>query len=87
LDDLIVHVLAEDFPEQLALRGFMAPCDLDEVEKELKKATKAIDTAAGLTGKYRMRLQSLCDGTAARKMMPPTSERSVARESANEEIA
>jgi hypothetical protein len=26
--------------------------DLDEVEKELKKATKAIDAAAGLTGKY-----------------------------------
>jgi hypothetical protein len=47
---------------------------LDDVDKELKKAAKAIDTAAGLTGKYRMRLQSLCDGTAARKKMPPTSE-------------
>jgi hypothetical protein len=35
--------------------------DLDEVEKELKKATKAIDTAAGLTGKYRVRLHSLCE--------------------------
>jgi len=35
--------------------------DLDEVEKELKKASKAIDTAAALTGKYRIRLQSLCD--------------------------
>ena len=39
--------------------------DLDEVENELKKATKAIDAAAGLTGKYRVRLQSLCDGTGA----------------------
>jgi hypothetical protein len=47
--------------------------DLDEVERELKKAAKAIDTAA-LTGKYRMRLQSLCDGTTARKKIPPTSE-------------
>jgi hypothetical protein len=44
--------------------------DLDEVEKELKKATKAIDTAAGLTGKYRVRLHSLCEDTAARNIRP-----------------
>jgi hypothetical protein len=37
--------------------------DLDEVEKELKKASKAIDAAWGLTGKYRVRLQVLCDTT------------------------
>ena len=37
--------------------------DLDEVEKELRKAAKAIDTATGLTGKYRVRLTSLCDTT------------------------
>src|ERR1022692_494288 len=41
--------------------------DLDEVEKELKKAAKAIDTASGLTTKYRTRLQSLCDNAAKRK--------------------
>jgi hypothetical protein len=35
--------------------------DLDEVEKELKKAAKAIDVASGLTAKYRNRLQALCD--------------------------
>jgi hypothetical protein len=39
--------------------------DLDEVEKELKKAAKAIDAAAGLTSKYRVRLNSLCEGTTA----------------------
>jgi hypothetical protein len=39
-------------------------------ERELKKATKAIDAATGLTGKYRVRLQSLCDGTTAQKKMP-----------------
>jgi hypothetical protein len=44
--------------------------DLDEVEKELKKAAKAIDTAAGLTAQYKVRLQSLCDRTTARKKMP-----------------
>jgi hypothetical protein len=55
--------------------------DLDEVEKELKKAAKAIDAATGLTGKYRVRLQSLCDKVPAPKM-PPISERS-----ANSEIA
>jgi hypothetical protein len=44
--------------------------DLDEVEKELRKAAKAIDTATGLTGKYRVRLQVLCDNTGAQKKMP-----------------
>ena len=59
--------------------------DLDEVEKELGKASKAIDAASVLTAKYRGRLQELCDHAAAPKM-PPTSERSATR-SANEEIA
>jgi predicted nucleic acid-binding Zn-ribbon protein len=40
--------------------------DLDEVEKELKKAAKAIDDASGLTIKYRSRLQALCDNAAPR---------------------
>jgi hypothetical protein len=44
--------------------------DLDEVEKELKKVTRAIDAASGLTGKYRVRLQSLCESTAAQKIVP-----------------
>ena len=44
--------------------------DLDEVEKELSKASKAIDTASGLTTKYRGRLQALCDNAAARTMSP-----------------
>jgi hypothetical protein len=41
--------------------------DLDEVEKELKKAAKAIDVASGLTAKYRTRLQALCDHTTQLK--------------------
>jgi len=44
--------------------------DLDEVEKELKKAAKSIDTATGLTGKYRVRLQGLCNNTIAQRMPP-----------------
>jgi hypothetical protein len=44
--------------------------DLDEVEKELKRAAKAIDAAAGLTGKYRVRLHAFCDNTGAPKKMP-----------------
>ena len=51
--------------------------DLDRVESELKKAAKAIGAATGLVGKYRGRLQELCDNAPARKM-PPTSERSAA---------
>jgi hypothetical protein len=38
--------------------------DLDEVEKELKKAAKAIDAVSDLTAKYRGRLQVLCDNAA-----------------------
>ena len=44
--------------------------DLDEVERELKKAARAIDAASGLTTKYRARLQALCDNAA-----PPTQQR------------
>ena len=44
--------------------------DLDEVEKQLKKAAQAIDSAAGLTAKYRVRLQTLCDNAA-----PPSPRR------------
>jgi hypothetical protein len=49
--------------------------DLDEVEKELTKASKAIDVASGLTGKYRVRLQSLCDGATAQKKMPKREQK------------
>jgi uncharacterized membrane-anchored protein YhcB (DUF1043 family) len=44
--------------------------DLDEVEKHLKKAAQAIDSATGLTTKYRARLQALCDNAAAPKIAP-----------------
>jgi hypothetical protein len=44
------------------------------VEKELKKAAKAIDTAAGLTGVYRMRLLSVCDNAIAPKKMPQSQQ-------------
>jgi hypothetical protein len=51
--------------------------DIDRIESELKKATKALGSAAGLVSKYRGRLQELCDAAAARKM-PPMPDRSVA---------
>jgi hypothetical protein len=35
--------------------------DLDEVEKELRKAAKAIEAASGLTVKHKARVQELCD--------------------------
>jgi predicted nuclease with TOPRIM domain len=44
--------------------------DLDEMEKELKKAAKAIDAVSDLTAKYRARLQVLCDTVAAAKIAP-----------------
>jgi predicted nucleic acid-binding Zn-ribbon protein len=44
--------------------------DLDEVEKELKRAAKAIDTVSDLTAKYRGRLQALCDTATSAKIAP-----------------
>ena len=44
--------------------------DLDDVEKELSKASRAIEAASGLTVKYRGRLRALCDNATARKMPP-----------------
>jgi hypothetical protein len=38
--------------------------DLDDIEKELKKAAKAIDAVSDLTAKYRSRLQVLCENAA-----------------------
>jgi hypothetical protein len=44
--------------------------DLDAVENELKKATRAIDAASGLTTRYRIRLQALCDSSGTQKKLP-----------------
>lgn len=52
--------------------------DLDRIDCELKKATKAISSASGLVTKYRGRLQELCEIAVGRKM-PPEREVSVAR--------
>jgi hypothetical protein len=46
--------------------------DLDEVERELKRAEKAIGNATVLTGRYKVRLQALCDSTTAPKKMQDT---------------
>jgi len=50
--------------------------DLDEIEKELKRAAKAIDTVSDLTAKYRGRLQVLCDTAASEKVAPKSERRS-----------
>jgi hypothetical protein len=44
--------------------------DLDEVEKELKRAAKAIYIVSDLTAKYRRRLQALCDTVTSEKIAP-----------------
>jgi hypothetical protein len=56
--------------------------DLDEVERELSKASKAIDAASSLTGKYRGRLQALCDNATARKMPPKPQQDGRVRQTA-----
>ena len=52
--------------------------DLDRIEGELKKASKAISSATGLVAKYRDRLQGLCEN-AAGTGMPPVREQAAAR--------
>ena len=53
--------------------------DLDEVERELKKAAKAIETVSMMTVKYRERLRALCDTVTASKMAPkPEHDGSIA---------
>ncbi len=44
--------------------------DIDRIESELKKAAKAVGSAAGLVSKYRGRLQALCDNAAAPRIAP-----------------
>jgi hypothetical protein len=56
--------------------------DLDEVEKELGKASRAIDAASGLTAKYRGRLQALCDNAAARRIAPKPQQDGRVRQTA-----
>ena len=56
--------------------------DLDEVEKELGKASKAIDSASGLTAKYRERLQRLCDSAASPKVAPKPQQGGCTRQTA-----
>ena len=52
--------------------------DLDRIESELKKATKAISSASGLVTKYRGRLRELCETAVGRKT-PTRCELSTAR--------
>lgn len=44
--------------------------DLDAIENELKKASKAILSVSALVVKYRARIQALCDPVSAPKMPP-----------------
>ena len=56
--------------------------DLDEVEKELSKASKAIDAASGLTTKHRGRLQALCDNAAGPGIAPKPQQDGRVRQTA-----
>jgi hypothetical protein len=53
--------------------------DLDEMQKELKKAAKSIETVSTMTVKYRARLQALCDSVRR----PPHSDFSGASQTAS----
>jgi len=44
--------------------------DLDELERQLRKAAKSIETVSGMTVKYGVRLQALCDSASSEKIAP-----------------
>jgi predicted nuclease with TOPRIM domain len=44
--------------------------DIDAIEKELGKASKAIQSVSGLVAKYKVRLNSLCDSIGAAEKLP-----------------
>jgi hypothetical protein len=48
--------------------------DIDEMDKELRKAAKAIDTAKILTVNYKTRLQGLCDAALRKTVMPVSAD-------------
>lgn len=48
--------------------------DIDEIEKELKRAAKAIELATTHTVAYKARLESLCDSAAPEPKKAPESE-------------
>ncbi len=76
-----MRVEGSDFLDRNAALAEQVRCtfaDLDRVESELRKATKAISSASGLVTKYRGRLHGLCDNTATTKV-PPARELSIAR--------
>jgi hypothetical protein len=50
--------------------------DLDRIDAELKKASKAITSASGFLTKYRGRLQELCDNASSERIAP-SSEREI----------
>ena len=47
--------------------------DVDEIERELKKAARAIESAKELVTAYRVRLQRLCDSTVPKKSAAPVT--------------
>ena len=59
--------------------------DIDEMEKELKKAAKAIESAQELASAYKIRLQQLCDSATQKKIVTrvdlPSNLLSAARKS------
>jgi hypothetical protein len=52
--------------------------DVDEIEKELKKAAKAVESASELVGRYRARLQTLCDNAVREPRILPHAEQAIA---------
>jgi hypothetical protein len=60
--------------------------DIDQMEKELKKAAKAIECAKELASAYRDRLQQLCEATVPKKFVTRTTLTPDIRSLANEEI-
>ena len=79
----VLERIREEGPDFLQRNAVLAEeirrtfVDLDEIDKELKKAARAIESASDLVGSYRARIQSLCDKATPQATMAPPAEQAV----------
>jgi chromosome segregation ATPase len=79
----VLERIREEGPDFLQRNAVLAEeirrtfVDVDEIEKELKKAAKAVESASEMVGGYRARLQTLCDKAAPEARTVPYAEQAV----------
>ena len=50
--------------------------DIDEIDNQLKRAERAVESASGMVSKHKLRLVGLCDGAVGHGMAAPVVQQS-----------